>query len=144
MNVLQAMTTKQSSAPLKSMTLFGVRGEFETFSPNVVAHTLVIFWDNASGSERKNILNRLQQQSIEDKNVLLADIYMESDTSGWRSNWQSDPIAGIEHYWTPQGTMHEDLKDLNITALPTIIVVDSTGTKLYRGNDVTTALKKLD
>ena len=39
--------------------------------------------------------------------------------------------------------MHEALKDLNITSLPTIIVVDSTGTQRYRGNDVNAAFRKI-
>lgn len=142
-NELQAIMAKQSNAPLKAMALYGSRGDFDTFSPNVASHTLIIFWDNASGSERRNILNRLQQQNVEDKNTLLADIYMESDTSGWRSNWEHDPIAGIEHYWAPQGTMHESLKDMNITSLPTIILVDSTGAQRYRGGDVNAAFRKL-
>ncbi len=143
-NELQALLTKQGNAPLKTMKLFGARGDFDSFSPNAAAHSLIIFWDNASSTARRNILNRLEQQNVTDKNAQLADIYMEGDSSGWRSKWQQDPIDGIVHYWAPQGAMHEDLKDLNITTLPTIIVVDSTGAQRYRGADANAALKKLD
>ncbi len=142
-NGLQAILAKQSRAPLAAMTLYASSGDFDTFSPGAAGRSLIIFWDNASGNKRKNIINTLHQADVESTNALIADIYMESDSGAWRANWKDDPIDGISHYWVPQGTMHSALKDLSIVALPTIMVIDSTGAQRYRGDDARVALQKL-
>lgn len=139
-NEMSTLLSTQSNEALKLMTFYGEQGSFVTFNPNAVGRSVLIFWDNATGSKRRAMMNQLEAIDLSQKNVMLADVYFETDTSGWRSSWRNDPVDAV-HYWAPQGTMHAHLKALNIVSLPTVIVADSTGRQLYRGDNLMEGLK---
>ena len=139
---LQLSQADALRATLKPMKLFSASGGINPLSVGGAGQSLIIFWDNHSASQRRKIIATLENANEQKQSVQLADVYLESDTSGWRSTWKNETFT-MDHYWAPQGPMHSDLLSINIQSTPTIIVADSTGRQLYRGSDPRQALKKL-
>ncbi len=64
---------------------------------------------------------------------------LEPDSSFWRSEVVRDS-ASWQHYWTPEGPVNGDLKQLCLTSTPLFVLADSTGRVIARGSSVAAIL----
>lgn len=117
---------------LHSLTLCGASGDFEALSLD--KKTLLYFWrfDDADRNTTVRAVKALGNDSR------VADVLLDADTTGWLNRCRTDS-ATWRHYWSPGGVTEHALQHLNIPATPHFVAVDSTGTILYQGSDLTKA-----
>ncbi|MBQ1611552.1 MAG: hypothetical protein II087_06605, partial [Muribaculaceae bacterium] len=74
------------------------------------------------------------------------DVLMDADSMMWSRTRKEHMGAWRLHFWAPDGPLNSALKQLNISAVPSVLVADSLGKVTYAGSNVkqaVDALKKL-
>jgi hypothetical protein len=137
---------QQLGAPanrLQNLMLYSIKGDFDTFIPMTSPYNLLFFWtdDMADRPASVKALRELAKKC--GKRLQIADIDLEADTTIWRTTIKSDSSTW-KHFWAPGGPVYSDLKNLCIDSTPLYIVVDSTGTQLYRGDMVLNACQVIE
>lgn len=129
---------KKSNLPtLMSLTLFKHGGNFEEVA--LTGHTTLInFWVNPQ-DERNALISKLGNLNQDTKVI---DILTESDTLHWHRTISHDP-TGWQHYWAPGGPLEQGIQLLGISTMPWYAVTDSTGSVIYSGPNLTTALQSI-
>lgn len=95
--------------------------------------SVVFFWDkDMENNEHSNVIAELKM--LDTTRVNIVDINLDSDSTGWRNIVKRDSTQW-KHYWVPGSMMNSQITKLQVLTLPTIIVTDSLGKSLYRGND---------
>lgn len=95
--------------------------------------SVLLFWDrDLNENERSNAIEELKM--LDNNLVNIIDINIDSDSAGWHKTTENDGTSW-KHYWVPGSIMKSDMLKLQVTSIPTVIVTDSTGNQLYRGNN---------
>lgn len=104
--------------------------------------SIVLFWDKSvEESARTAAIAELKMLDAEAVHIL--DVNIDCDSAGWYRTVKNDATTW-KHYWVPGSMMNHELKPLQLTTTPTIIVTDSTGHQLYRGNSATQARQTVE
>lgn len=95
------------------------------------------FW-NTGAENRKETIEILKTLSMEfpdsaSRNIV--DVCMESDSLAWSFPLRSDSLSKTVRAWAPKGVNDETLMKLGINRVPSLIVIDSNGKKIYKGSD---------
>ena len=80
---------------------------------------------------------------INQEKVRIVDINIDADSASWNATVTRDSTSW-KHYWVPGSMMNSEIIRLQIVSTPTIIVTDSLGKQLYRGNDGTKARQTVE
>lgn len=128
---------------LRSMMLCRLGGDFEALTPSTSRSTLILWWTENNQQRREQIaaIKRMSEQYGKDLKV--ADVTVNPDTSAWRAIVNTDSTQWT-HYWAPGGVMDQSISNLKLRRLPVCIVVDSMGRQLYRGTDMQAAQSTLN
>ena len=77
------------------------------------------------------------------KNVQIADITLEKDSSIWKKTIKTDSVKW-KQFWGLGGIMNSAIRDMGVKSAPYFIVTDSAGTALYRGPSLDAACAAVD
>lgn len=118
------------------------------YPPMIVLHGEEGYADTlrtASGSEvmllfRANYDNTVSNDSIESLAKrkgygVIAEIYVETDSSTWRRHVKQDSLPGVKRLWMPLGLADSLALEMDIRRLPYYVVFDAQGKETYRGDD---------
>ena len=134
---------------IKPSTKIGTLNLFELLSQDFEAASfkggkpsILFFWDKLmEGNERKAVIDELKM--LDQEKVRIVDINIDPDSASWNATVTRDSTSW-KHYWVPGSMMNSEIIRLQIVSTPTIIVTDSLGKQLYRGNDGTKARQTLE
>ncbi len=117
-------------------------GKFGQLRYNASSLTLLYIWGNDNEQAHKADIDRLKalRSAASGKQLQIADISLEADSSFWRSTITRDSAQWLQ-FWVPEGPLGVDIKPLHITSTPLAMLADSTGRVLWRGTDCSTAAK---
>lgn len=134
MNSYYAMG-QMKKAGVTSLTSFNMlemtSDDFKVATFRGTKPSVIYFWEKEQDSnEGKAVVEELKM--MDSTRVNIVDINIDIDTVGWRR-----AVAGTswKHYWVPGSMMNSEILRLQISSTPTIIVTDSLGKQLYRGDD---------
>lgn len=137
--LLQSYNTMKSRMPkaattIKSLNLLELNSQdYEAAVFTGSKPSLVLFWDKPMGEQAHRAAID-EMKMIDAERVQLIDVNIDVDSMGWSGAIKRDATTW-KHYWAPGAMMNSSLLDLRIISTPTIIVTDSTGRQLYRGDD---------
>lgn len=132
---------KGAAQKVSPMFLYTPKDSLEAFTTDKGKINLIYFWsiDDNSRSMDMTAMSEFASRYGSNKRLQIADIALDSDTMLWRSTLQKEAAKWHQHYWAVGGIMNGSLKDLWIRETPLVIVADSAGRQLYRGNSVRAA-----
>lgn len=131
----------QINVKLRPFSLYSYGDSMEYYAPGKASYTLLYF---ASRDHRRDTIVKAVQpvyDSVSRKRLKVLDVSLAVDTAAWR-NERPDSLKWTR-VWTPGGVASQTFDQLDIPRVPYYIVADSTGTQVYRGTSVTTALDTL-
>lgn len=91
--------------------------------------------DDASYSDIDTLRSLLKSASGEPTGGV-AIFSFETDSTSWLMRTRSDSLPDALNAWMPQGEMSEVAMGLNVPRTPFVIVCDSKGRQLYRGDNI--------
>ncbi|MBR5087643.1 MAG: hypothetical protein IKX31_11640 [Muribaculaceae bacterium] len=136
-NAMKSRIIKPSTE-IGTLNLFElISQDFESTSFKGGKPSVLFFWDKLmENNERKTVIEELKM--LDQEKVKIVDINIDADSTSWNSTVSGDSTSW-KHYWVPGSMMNSEVIRLQIVSTPTIIVTDSLGKQLYRGNDGTKA-----
>ena len=142
-NYVSAQAYKQKVTPL---SLYTYADSLETIDVTKSPATLLYFWRQREEQHDSCVANikRLHKLYQAPARLLVADINMDVDTIKWRRQARRDSIKDWSRYWAIGGEMNVALQRLEVGRTPYMIVVDSTGTQRYRGDNFSKAQKTVE
>lgn len=120
------------------------RDSLANFNPRRQKLALLSFSDDRSGRADSIVpgLKRIWQWRGGDTRLRVIDFSLDGDTLTWRRGVRRDSTA-FDHGWVAGSVAAPAFDIMGIQRLPFFLVVDSTGTQLYRGPSITQAEKTL-
>lgn len=107
------------------------------------AYNVLYFWYDSKDKRHDEYVSKLKSIKKDNQSkVSITDIYLNSDTSGWRKTLKKDSTEW-KHYRTFAGAVDKSIESLNVKGMNFIIVADSTGNQLYRGQSAEEAAKAI-
>ena len=104
------------------------------------AFNVLYFWFDNKDKLHNEYIKKLK--SLDSKSVEISDIYLNYDTTGWRAVLKKDSTEW-KHYRTVAGAVDKSIESLNVKGMNFIIVADSTGRQIYRGQSADDALSAI-
>lgn len=134
---------KKPVTKLTSLNIFEQSsGDFQMASIKGSKPSIIVFWDRELGaSKRKEIFEELKM--IDPTHTQIMDISIDIDSTGWYYATHQDG-ATWKHYWVPGSMMNGEIASLQVNNTPTIIVTDSLGNQVYRGDDAIIARQTIE
>lgn len=128
-----------SPAALRNITMRSLKGK-DTLRISRSKATLLYFsgFDSESPAHR-DTLRALAKAFPDSSRRVIADIFLEPDSSLWRRTALRDSVAGLYHLWTPLSFSDPEVERLGVSRAGSFIVSDSKGKQLYRGRDAAKA-----
>lgn len=141
-NMLKAKKQKPVTS-LKSLNMMELTSQdFEAAVFTGSKPSVILFWDKeVKQNVRTTTIDELKM--LDANTVQILDVNIDSDSAGWNSAIRNDG-TNWKHYWVPGSLMNHELLPLQLTTTPTIIVTDTTGHQLYRGNDAAKARQTIE
>ena len=102
-----------------------------------------LYFFSENNNERRVVrdsLKALQKAYPDSSKRVMADIYMDSDSSTWSTAIKRDSLKGVVRAWQPRGVAEGDMVRIGVTRLPWFIVKDKTGKETYSGSDLKEAV----
>ena len=102
-----------------------------------------LYFFSENNNERhvvRDSLKVLQKAYPDSSKRVMADIYMDSDSSTWSTAIKRDSLKGVVRAWQPRGVAEDDMVRIGVTRLPWFIVKDKTGKETYAGPDLKEAV----
>jgi hypothetical protein len=134
-NAMLASQHATGAGEVRSLSLFSSRDSIEVLNPSNSKVTLLYFWSNDDNMHKLDIeaIKTFANKYKGTKDVQIADILMEGDSTMWKSKIKADGGAWL-HYWAVGGPMNNSIQNLQINSTPCVIVANSQGRQLYHGN----------
>lgn len=131
------LSKKSKRKTYHSMMFFNPKDSLESFVPLRSKVSVMCFWGINDDDRKENIdsLNNLYEDYKGKKQLQIADIMMDSDTSRWKKALRREDTPW-KHYWVVGGIMNKSIADLQIKKTPTFIVIDSIGESIYIGDSI--------
>ncbi|MDE6741098.1 MAG: hypothetical protein K2J58_02080 [Muribaculaceae bacterium] len=102
---------------------------------------LFFYYDiNSARREAVDSLKMLTKAYPDSAKRIMADIYVDSDSSTWANAIRRDSLKGVVRAWQPHGVADEDMVKMGVTRLPWFIVKDKTAKETYAGSELKDAV----
>ena len=137
-NDLQNLTEKEIQ--IAPFSLYDDNDSLMTFDIKKNACNVLYFWFDSKDKRHAEYVKKIK--TIDDKSVKVSDIYLNYDTTDWRTTLKKDS-TNWKHYRTFAGAADKSIDNLNVKGANFIIVADSTGKQLYRGQSADEALSAI-
>ena len=116
--------------------------DFETVQIFGSKPWVILFWDKSTDTQlRRNAIEEMRM--LDGAAVNCLDVNIDPDSVGWHRTLLNDN-TGWRHLWVPGSVMNSEIVKLQILETPTVIVTDSTGRQLYRGDDAVRARQTVE
>lgn len=100
--------------------------------------TLLVITGNIPKADSLTSVMRRLARKLPRRRFRLLEVTLGGDSAGWRRSVARDSSAWLQG-WLPGGTGATPVRPLQLPRLPYFLVLDSTGTQLYRGAGFTAA-----
>ena len=137
-NDLQTFAEKE--ARIAPFSLYDDNDSLMTLDFKNDACNVLYFWFDSKDKQRGEYVKKLK--GIDGKSTKISDIYLNYDTTEWRTTLKKDS-TNWRHYRTFAGAADKAIENLNVKGANFIIVADSTGKQLYRGQSADEALSAI-
>lgn len=138
------MSAGHAPASLVNMVMRKYPKGADTLRVSSAKASLLIF-RNMTLPQRKVFFDSIKAISKEfpdSASRLIADICVDGDSIGWRSQVRGDTIRNVARLWTPAGLADENIMKLGVTRSPFFIVMGPEGKQLYRGSEMDSAMNE--
>ena len=110
--------------------------------------SLLYFFTENNTARRETIdsVKMLVKAYPDSSKRVMADIYVDSDSTTWVNAIRRDSVKGMVRAWMPRGVVSEEMVRMGVTRLPWYIVKDKGAKEVYAGDDLakaTAAFRKL-
>lgn len=131
-------------AKLKSMVMRSASNGVDTLRTDSVKASFFFFWTSGLTKRREYIdsIKALVKEYPDSSSRIIADVFMEADSTAWRSPMRGDSLTKVNRLWAPAGMADTRLIDLEVRQSPFFIVFSPDGNQRYRGSDISSALKE--
>lgn len=102
--------------------------------------------NNAARRETADSLKFLLRAYPDSSKHVMADVYMDSDSTTWVNAIRRDSLKGMTRAWQPRGLAEGSMVRLGVRRLPWFVVKDKDAKEAYAGSDIkeaTAAFRKL-
>ncbi|MEE0979987.1 MAG: DUF4369 domain-containing protein [Muribaculaceae bacterium] len=128
---------------IEPLRLFTTGDSLTTVDPGDHSFTLFVFYD-----DRSYFTDDVKEQiagfmTRDDSSTQVLNVSLSSDTAEWKQPMKENPVKGLE-LWIPGSVSSPALERFNLNVVPTVVMVDSTGTVLYTGPSVENAIAKTE
>ncbi len=96
--------------------------------------------NNAARRETADSLKKLGKAYPDSAKRVIADIYMDSDSTTWINAIRRDSLKGAVRAWQPRGLSEEEMSKMGVARVPWYVVKDSKGKETYGGDDIKKAM----
>lgn len=102
---------------------------------------LLYFWrlDDVDRDEAITAIRSLRKEVPDSAKNIISDISFEMDSIYWRNSLSRDSLQGVVRGWLPTGETDSVVNRLGVVRSPYVLVYDSKGREVYRGEDVSKA-----
>ncbi len=122
-------------------TVMGEKDSLLSIVPTAHPYTLLLFSGiNTPDSLRRSLLEVRKKFATERLNIIETQVW--GDTLDWRRHLRKDS-ATWKRGWAHGGVGHPGLRRIAIPHVPFLVLTDSTGKQIYRGNSIAEARKLL-
>ena len=104
----------------------------------------ILYFYSENNGDRKEVADSLKTLSNAYKDStkrVIADIYMDSDSTTWVNFIRRDSINGGVRAWQPRGLAEESMVRMGVARLPWFVVKDKHGKETYGGDDLKESVK---
>lgn len=129
---------------LKSMIMRSAANGVDTLRADSVKASFFFFWTSGLTKRKEYIdsIKSLVKEYPDSSSRIIADVFMEADSTAWRSPLRSDSLNKVNRLWVPAGMADTRLIDLEVRQSPFFIVFSQDGNQRYRGSDISSALSQ--
>ncbi len=105
---------------------------------------LIYFWQRMDPTRDADIdsLRSVIKWRGDSASMPVADICLDTDSTGWVNAMRNDSLKNILRAWAPRGIADPDLMEIGVAGSPWWIVTGADGKLVYAGGDGKTALLK--
>lgn len=131
---------------LKTLPLRSRDNGTDTLKFTVPSFMYIFTENNTARRETIDSIKVLVKAYPDSTKRVMADIYMDSDSTTWVNAIRRDSVKGVVRAWVPRGVVEEDMVKMGVTRLPWYIVKDKGAKEVYAGDDLakaTAAFRKL-
>lgn len=131
---VMATRARKGDTSITSLNLLEMKtGDFESVNFRGGKPSVILFWDkNLDTQARKAAFGELMD--LDTTRIQVLDINIDSDSTMWHNDVTKTGTTW-KHYWVPGSMMNSAIVRLNLTSTPTIIITDSIGKQIYRGDN---------
>lgn len=120
-----------------SFEFYNEKDSLVTFMPLRSSLSVMYLWES-DDDNRKTIVSEMDSlyRKFDDKKLLqLADVVIDSDTVRWKRMLRREKKEW-NHFWAMGGPLNKAISDLKIKSAPVLLVLDSIGQVVYRGDSI--------
>ncbi len=128
---------------LKTLTVRSRDNGIDTLKFDKVKGSILYFYseNNSDRREAADSLKHLSRAYPDSTKRIIADIYMDSDSTTWVNFIRRDSIKGGVRAWQPRGLVEDDMVKMGVARVPWYVVKDKLGKETYSGNELKEAVK---
>lgn len=143
-SMLQEVNSEQARGKVKMINLFSKGDTIYVFNPLVASYSVMVF-SEAQDAMRDSLVETMRRltDGKREKKLNVVDIAFANDTIQWKKSIKEDEADWVQ-CWALGGVEAKGVDRLAIPRTPYIVVVDSTGTQLYRGSSMSKASALID
>lgn len=134
-NLEYAKDVKMKTLPLRSRD-----NGTDTLEFNKASILYFYTGNNAARRETIDSLKVLADDYPDSLKRVMADIYMDSDSTAWVNAIRRDSLKGAVRAWQPRGLAEGSMVRMGVTRLPWFIVKDKAAKVTYAGDDLSEAV----
>ena len=129
-------------AELKSVVVRSRDRGVDTLRFSKANGSIIYFYseNNLARRETADSLHRLSKAYPDSTKRIIADVYMDSDSTTWVNAIRRDSLKGAVRAWQPRGVAEGNMVKMGVTRLPWFIVKDNKGKETYAGDDLKEAV----
>ena len=122
--------------------LYESSGTWSTLRANGYSFSLLWLWSRDDDNHRATADSIRRIAHTYGKRLQVADIYVDGDTTTWRSTFKADS-CDWKHFWAPGGPNGKYMNTISATSTPRYLLIDSIGIYNYRGESLAELTKVL-
>ena len=122
--------------------LYESSGTWSTLRANGYSFSLLWLWSRDDDNHRATADSIRRIAHTYGKRLQVADIYVDGDTTIWRSTFKADS-CDWKHFWAPGGPNGRYMNTISATSTPRYLLIDSIGIYNYRGESLAELTKVL-
>lgn len=105
---------------------------------------MLLMFRNGDSSQNLVSGDSIKALAAKRKDRILAELFVDTDSLGWRRHLRKDTVPDMKRLWLPLGTADTLAIKMGIRKLPYFLVINPKGKETYRGTDWDEAVKKFE